>query len=272
MTSLGKRKLRDWPSRINNELNATSGILGVGSIAVAGTGLIFAVPVVTTMGLAFTALLTVACLYRSFPEKLHRPDEFLGLKIDDIRALERVDPTPVRIGFLGVSGAGKSTAVAHLNASLTPESVRTDDPYASIIVLPGGPVKYIALIDAAGQQYSQQFKVLDESDQVFVFLDHTSGNSDASIQDDRIEEHNRFLTQISGHLHNNNGRTMGIHFLLNKRDTWENGPDAKRLMSWFESQVNNWKIIPNISITSAVHSNFITGDNNRLIGILRRLA
>lgn len=269
---MGKRQLKDWPRRINDQINATSGILGLGSAGIAGTGIFLAVPAVTALGAALVGTVVVVCLIRSFPERMRHPEEFLGGKIHELRLIDTIDPPPVRIGFLGASGAGKSTAVAHLGASPTPENVRTDNPYASIIVLPAGPVKYICFIDAAGQKYSQQFRVLDESEHVFVFLDHASNGQETEIQKDRIAEHENFLEQIHGHFRDHNTRLKGIHFILNKRDTWEQGSHPNELAHWFDGIVNRWSVIPTISVSSAFHSNFITSDNSKFIAMLRKLA
>lgn len=264
------RRWSTWPQRFREQANVTSGLLTLAGAGAAGGGLVLAAPVVMSLGLVFAAGVAGWCAVRAIPPAQRAPQDAVGDRFPNLAELEQFSPPLARVGFLGASRAGKTTLLMHVIAQPAPSNVRTDDPYAIITALVGQPSRYFALIDAAGQQYSQQFKVADESGCLVVCLDHASGDRDPNVDPDRLRQHEEFLRQLLGHLRNTSRMPSTMHFLLNKRDLWESCAVRPDLEHWFDEQVARWSSLPNVQVTSSHHSNFKAEDTTLFIQTLRR--
>jgi hypothetical protein len=264
------RRWSQWPKRLSDEVSATSGMVGLLGAGVTVAGIVFAAPVTIALGGAVFGGTILWAGLRAIPPKLPGPQEMTGRLLGDLSELDSIHPPPKRIGFIGVSQAGKSTLLDHLEIKPARPG-RTDDPYASIISISGNPLKYFALIGAAGQVFSQQFKVVDNFDILVIFLDHNKGHGDQKTNERRLREHENFLEQLHGHLKQNRKRISRIHFLLNKGDLWERDAGADRLKKWFADQVKGWKMAAN-AVTNDEHSNRRAQDIAKMAQNLRRWA
>lgn len=263
------RRWRRWPGRFVSEANSASGLFGIGGAGIAATGAVLAAPVVLGLGAALAVGVTVVCAYRAIPPQAFQAADLIGDRITDLSMIEQIDPRPSRIGFVGISRVGKTTLLSNLVAERPPANVRTEDPYATLMVIPGRPPRYAALIDAAGQQYSQQFQVVDEAEHLIVCLDHNSSDAEGSVIEERLRSQDEFLGHLAGHLKGRPGRLRAIHLVLNKRDLWEQTDHAQRARSWVDAQVAHWRMLPGIKVTSAIHSNFNAADTTALVEVLR---
>lgn len=268
---MGKRRWGDWPRRFLAEANSVSGVFGFAGAGVGGLGALAAAPVVAAAGGAVALAGAGWCVIRSIPPQLGHPRDAQGRQIRNLAELKDMSPVPRRIGFIGVSQVGKSTLVAHLQA-LTPAGARTDNPYAVVVRLAGSPEIFFALIDAAGHQYSQQFKVAENSDDLIVFLDHSSTDVERRSSPSRLKAQRRFLTELADHLQNCGHFPQRIHFLMNKRDLWANGPSTDTVTRWFAREVQRWPAHATSTISSAPHSNLVAADITNLINHLRSWA
>ncbi|HMU05634.1 MAG TPA: GTPase domain-containing protein, partial [Saprospiraceae bacterium] len=170
----------------------------------------------------------------------------------------------------GASESGKSTLVKRL-ISQPPENVRTSEVYATVFVLQSVPQKYVALIDGDGSQYYQQFKVAEYASSLIILLDHNISDKKIETNIDRIKEHDNFLYQLEAILKKDNklSSLKYIHFLLNKRDLWENATDVKTLENWFSDVTTRWKNFGfSIDITSTHYSNKFPDDLVTLINLI----
>lgn len=265
------RRWGSWPKRFGEQANATSGIFALGGAGVTAGGLIFAAPVIAAGGVVLLAGTAVWCAVKAVPPEQRSPADAVGDRIDDLSALAQFEPPLRRVGFVGASKAGKTTLLMHVIQQPAPINTRTDDPYAVVSALVGKPSQFFALIDAAGQQFGQQFKVADESERLIVCLDHTADDHDPAADQQRLQEHDAFLKQMLGHLKTRGRMPTEMHFLLNKRDLWENGQDRTVLESWFDGQVAQWARMPGTRVTSSRHSNFKAEDTTAFIARLRQL-
>lgn len=264
------KRLGKFLARLTEEANSSSGVFGLfgglAGVVAFGAGapvIVTATPVVIAGGFLGW------CLYKALPEKGLDPVNLVGTVLTNLADLSRLDPQLTKIGFLGASRAGKTTTLANLSAIVPNAGVRTDAPYARISSLPGHNNKLFAMVDAAGQQYSQQFRVADEADLILVFFDHNANEADISIDQARLAVHVEFLRQLEGHIQQRGRAPARIHFVLNKKDKWSQAPDAQTLTDWFNALVAPWRRLHGIQVTTADHSNFVVADNTALINFLR---
>ena len=262
--------VKNFIGRFKEESNSSAGVFGLFGSLVGGVALVAGVPVLlaatpAAIGGGYLAW----CLYKALPERGLNPAELVGTLITNLADLSRLNPPLTKLGFLGASRAGKTTTLANLSAITPDPSVRTDAPYARISSLPGQTSKHFAMVDAAGQQYSQQFRVADESDLILVFFDHNANEADISVDQARLAVHVEFVRQLQGHIQQRGRAPARIHFVLNKQDKWSQSSDAQTLVDWFDALVDPWRRLPGTHVTSATHSNFVMADNTSLINFLR---
>lgn len=261
------RKWKDFPERFGKEANSTSGVAGLAGLGVTAIGAVVAAPVVTVIGVAVALSVTGWCAYKSIPPKMRLAQNVAGKVVRNLSELSLIHPPPKRIGVLGPTRVGKTTLLSHLQMQVHP-GARTESPYACVVAIPGSSA-YVALIDAAGQQYSQQFKVYDESDAVMVLLDHNESDASQDAIEVRLASHRDFLAQLTGHKLSSGREPAEIHFLMNKRDLWEPGKNAEELGVWFQGLVEGWRANTRSTVTSATHSNRHPDDLANVASILR---
>lgn len=261
---LPKRDWKAWPGRIPGELNGVSGVAGIGGAAmgVAGATVLAGTAAATALmfgGLAVVVGVSGYALLKAVPPKYLRPQDLVGRSIS-LADLERFCPSLKKIAFIGPRLAGKTTLKNRLIFEPKTEyRDRTDTIAAHIVPLPFNPPVYVAVIDGQGDRYTQQFKIALPADIVCIVIDHNKSDSDTSISDERLNETETFLTQIRGHLSENNApKKERIDFLINKRDLWESDTQVRRdkLIQSYQEEVRKWKE-GNFSlvVSSSLHSN-----------------
>jgi hypothetical protein len=255
----GKRRWTKWPGKFMSELNGTSGLAGAGGAVL--TGLSFggltaasgALALVTGgVGIVLMGAAVIAAGARSFPDRLVNPADIVG-EDRSLDQLGNLEPAVFAVGIVGPSQAGKSTLASRILA-VPPRNQRTHGLHCYIAALQTAPVKYVAMLDGPGDQYAMQFSVVENSQIVFVILDHNI-HEHATMDKERILEHRRFQKQLRDYLIAKSKRLMWVHLLLNKRDLWEN-LSHDELLAFLQTETDEWTK-SNLSqrVSSAIHSN-----------------
>ncbi|HBE9178344.1 TPA: hypothetical protein KNH08_001192 [Serratia fonticola] len=231
------------------------------------TGLVVAAPISTALGGVGIVGAIIFAGASSLPPKLRTVAESLGQKLP-LEDLATLDHPPIRLAVVGATQSGKSTFLSTTKHSAK-SPTRTNKVQAEILMLPGNPPAYIALLDADGREFVQQFEILKDADLLIVFVDHHISATEKIKSDERLAEHNRFIEQIEPVLKRRVSPPK-IHLLFNKRDLWESGPDSAELMQWFQRHVTDWKRI-NIAndFSFGFHTNNSTDDTAEMMGIIR---
>lgn len=268
-----KRNWKNFGKRLTEEANTMSGWGGLGSMGLGAAALMLS-PVVGGLIMAGGFLTSAGTIvYRAFPPKLVSPESKIHETFSDLKDLENFDQPITKVGFIGTSRAGKTTLLDHLvdRPTMHP-NVRTDHPSATISALKGQPTKYYALIDAAGQVYSQQFEVLDVADVVFIFFDNIEGDRGTTVNQKRLEEHDGFLTQMLDRMKHVNRRPRNLILVLNKRDLWQNKAGGAEIEQWFSDHVAKLKHAMtnlDVNVEHMFHSNLKIEDRTAFVTFLR---
>lgn len=231
------------------------------------TGAIAAAPVATAIAGAALAGSVIYVAYRSIPPKSFKAAQLLGkqLSLEDLTSL---DQNLIRVVVVGASQSGKSTFFLKAQ-QLSKNSSRTNTVQAEILMLPGNPPQYVALLDADGKEFVQQFEILKDADFLILFVDHSISATDPSKSADRLADHDRFIEQVEPVIRR--GRQLPkLHLLFNKRDLWENSAEAPELLQWFDNHVADWRRINIASdLTFSAHSNNHTNDMANIMEMIR---
>ena len=99
---------------------------------------------------------------------------------------------------------------------------------AQIAALQTEPIKYIALLDGNGEEYSDQFKVALYANVLILLVDHNPSDSSPDIDRKRVKESADTQTRIRYHIQTEKGRDsiQSLYVLINKRDLWEQNPES----------------------------------------------
>lgn len=261
----GKRRWKDWPKRVANELNGTSGIAGAGGtlLTIGGWALLPSVAAVVTsgVGVLITAGAMGVAAWKAIPPKFRNPIDLVGRRLP-LDQLDNVHPPLPKLGIVGPSMVGKSTL---LNVILTqpPPDERTQGVHTYVAPLQTNPVQYVAIIDGGGQMLADQFSVAAPADILCIVLDHHRSNSEKNVDKQRLTEHSLFQEQLRGYLATQRNKLAWVHLLLNKQDLWKDAPDQERqsLLEFLLSEVKTWEG-GNWArrVTYALHSNRYTDD------------
>lgn len=268
------RRWGKWPREFSSELNSASGAMGIAGLALSAVAVV-ATPAIAPFVLAAGGITVVGSLgwaaVRSIPKRLERPENLIGRRLL-ISDLESVEPRPVRMGVVGPTMAGKTTLLDHVRQHPA-DGNRTEEVYAVIVALPLAPPSYVALLDGAGAEYVQQFKVGETADLLVVVLDHNQANDNEAVDQIRLNLHDGFLDQLRSYLKQRPaGAIRQMHFLLNKQDLWSKGIGEAALKRWFSHQVDEWRRsgVAN-KVTSGCHSNRDASSVTAFIQLLKRV-
>jgi hypothetical protein len=251
-------------------------IISLLSTVVALTGVYLDTAFVLYSGIGFLALIFFYCAYKSYPPVMPSAADLIGEAIT-LDQISEIDPPVSCFAIIGITQSGKSTFLNHVRQN-SEKPNRTNELYAEIVTLQKSPPAYIALLDGDGNQYPHQFKLAGMADILLVFIDHNSGDSKTNVSLDRKKKHSEFLEQLEYYLKDyfEDKKSLSIkhvHFLLNKRDLWENSSKSHELKIWFSELVGEFKKLPfSMSVSESFHSNNYASDISSIMQILNERA
>jgi ABC-type cobalamin/Fe3+-siderophores transport system ATPase subunit len=243
------------------------------------------------MGAAIGGIGFLGGLWVAIPEEYREAAKLVGT-YQQLDNLNDIYPPVFKVGIVGLSSAGKTTLLRYfcrirqnnLKPGKTSNSTQELYVYIYALNIPEAPenksARYLAFIDGAGEQYADQFTVAEASDFLCVVIDHDKNNNN-QLEKSRLKEQEEFLKQMSRHLQNKRekNRLNYVHFLLNKRDCWENNADKEELKKWFDNQVKQWEIATFVTkdkLSNCYHSNEKPEDINnfeeKVLNILTEMA
>lgn len=269
--SKGKRKWSSWWKRIVEDVSVPEVFIGLVSLGlVLSTQPVFKIPgILASIGIA------VFILIRSFPERLLSTAALASSQeAISLDKLGQLDTSVIRIGTVGEGQTGKST---FLNNALliSSEPPKTSHVSVRIVSLPNeSPPVFCALVDGDGSQLTQQFEICDNSELLFVFLDHNTSDSSGEKSDIRLGEHAKFLTQLRSHLNRDKMKNPNqIHFILNKRDLWQANEAIERdMVGWFCDIASEWRSFGMAqTVAASQHSNLNASDVRKLLQLIKNL-
>jgi hypothetical protein len=263
---MAKRAWRKWlPDFVRNLNSPVSGsLLGAGGIVIAMVGSVAVLPV----GIAVLAGVALWAGVKSYPARFKEPSDLLGQELDFSELVE-VDPPIFKLGLVGASYVGKSDLLDRIGHRRSRKQ-RTTKMHAYVFGINQTPLRFLAVLDGAGEAYHQQFQIAVNADFLAIMLDHHADPTARTLNQQRLEEHEGFLVQLRRYLHQTKHTIKEFEFLLNKRDLWESGPSQQQLTDWFERQLKAWReAFPGINIAGRPFSNEIPED---LAALLERLA
>lgn len=269
-----KRNWKNFGRKLNEEANFTSGLAAIGTLGLGAAVGVIAAPVVGgTLTVAGFVAIAGTVFYRAIPPTLVSPESKLHETLKDLAELDNLDPQVTKVGFVGTSRAGKTTLLDHLiDRPNAHPNVRTDNLTATISALKGQPTRYYALLDAAGQVYSQQFEVLDVADVLFIFFDNIEGDKGTAINQKRLEEHDTFLNQMLERMKHVKRRPQILVLVLNKRGLWQGKAGGDQIEQWFSDHVAKLKQAMtnlDVKVEQMFHSNKKIEDRTAFVTYLR---
>jgi hypothetical protein len=267
----GKRRWGLWPRRITNELNGIGGLAGVGGTAIGIAGWTALAGTAATVLMSGGAVIAVGAfgyaMYKAVPPPLRRPEDVIGETLE-LEELDGIMPPVIRLAIVGPTQAGKTTLKHRLSFQPKPDK-RTQLVTAQIVSVPTSPQKYVAILDGGGEQFAQQFRLLNPADCLCLVLDHNISDTDITVDSDRLKQHADFLTQIRYQLIDSKGRRKKwIEVLANKRDLWQQLPVEQKteFEKFYNTEVKIWEnggFADNVN--SSPHSNEIADDIARIM-------
>lgn len=271
-----RRRWSQWPQRITEELNGVSGVAGVGGaiMSIASWTLLGGntALVTTVIGTLITAGASGYAVYRAVPPLMRRPQDLVGNTIA-LGELKDVSPAVQTLAIIGPTQAGKTTLKHRLSFDLVP-SIRTQQASAYVTSLQTTPPAYLAILDGGGEKFPQQFKLAEVCEYLCIVIDHNMSDTDSTVDERRLNDHDAFLKQIRHHL-DESGAPMKqwIHFLVNKRDLWKSAtPEQKQRFDLFcKEEVEKWKLgrfAKTVELDE--HSNDIPNDIARFMTLLKK--
>jgi hypothetical protein len=228
---MAKRAWKKWvPDFIRNLNNHVStSLLATGGIVVGIVGSAAVLPV----GLAVLGGATLWAGVKSYPRRFKEPSDLLGKELD-VDELAEVDPPVFKLGLVGISYVGKSELldrIGHQHA----RKQRTTKVYAYVFGINQDTLRFLAVLDGAGEAHIQQFDVATDADFLAIMFDHNARDKERTLDRQRLGEHEAFLAQLRWTLNHKKKTIKNFEFLLNKRDLWDEDPSKQQLMDWFDT-------------------------------------
>jgi hypothetical protein len=210
----------------------------------------------------------------SYPPILS-PDQIIGRKLT-LTELKSLTPDCVKIALIGVGFVGKTTLLEYLTA-LDQTNAETKSP-EMVIFQVAPPVRTLVYLDAAGEDLTQQFEIMDHADLLVLLLDHNKPEGGITISDDRMIKQGHNVDQLVRkirRLEREGNPVLAIHVLRNKQDMWSQSStvEIQKLLAWFTQQLEKVRdVMPEDTVSDADHSNELTGDIAAVRAKLMQLA
>jgi hypothetical protein len=269
---MATRNWGSWPKNAYDSMNKNAGgFLGIAGILTGVVGVIVTAPIAVIIGGVTVAATITYAVVSGFPKKKINANDYIA-KPMTLAEMQNLSEDLLKIGIFGTSSSGKSTFIKHATVSNNVIPV-THEITATIALLQSSPPRKIALLDGDGKNFSQQFKVVNHSQVLIVFLDHNSGDAELTINNNRLTRHEEYLLQLEGFLKTEKvGKIKLIHFVLNKKDLWKQIRSVDKLVSWFEGIVNDWSH-KNFSdkVSHSQHSNNESADIIALMNVINSI-
>jgi hypothetical protein len=253
---------RPWKKFVPEFAKNMSGPVTVGTLTLFGFAAA-ATAIALPWALAAGAGVFLVNGLRAIPARFKDPSELLDARLD-LRDLAQIDPPVFKVGLVGISSVGKTNLHDRIgNRSSAQE--RTSKLYASIFAASSKKLRFVAVLDGAGNEFHQQFAVAARADFLIVVLDSNQSDSEKTLDEMRIQKHEDFVDQLRSYLQQNPHSVKHFEILLNKRDLWKDEPFATRLRTWLQQQTEKLKIaFPNQFVQSRAFSNRIDTDYPQL--------
>lgn len=213
-------------------------------------------PYLLQFGLGSIFIIGLVCLYIARPDKVTKIDKYKDKHIP-IMEINQIHPLPFKIGVVGCSSSGKTTFLNKVNFNRE-QLNRTNEIYAAPFKLPSRLSKdgcNLVVVDGDGKNQSQQFDIMNHVDFLVVFFDHNESNTDASVVDARLEEHEKFMEQMLFHIKKCK-QLKYVHLVFNKHDLWGNSSEIAKLQTFFEKKSTELRRFGTFHFSSSFkHSN-----------------
>jgi hypothetical protein len=262
-----RRWLRRFGPRLQEQLNAVAGVVGVGALVLALAGLLAggtARTVLVVAGAAIAGVMVMVGIVRAWPPKALKPSDVAGKDLP-LADLPSIFPRVPALGILGSGAVGKTTLKKRLLQLPTREKELSQRVTFHVSALLHDHTRYIALLDGRGE-YEQQFEIADQAEIVLVLIDHNDIET-TGPNPDRLTAHHDFGGQIREYLKRHETSKRAVHLLLNKKDLWQKADpdDQRRIRDFFSHEVDLWRAAFGDGISSAEHSNNVPNDTAHLI-------
>lgn len=201
------------------------------------------------------------------------PQQVQGRKLT-LDKLRELPERCVKIALVGIGCAGKTTLLEHLTG-LPQTNAQTLSP--ELVVLTVENVGDLVFLDAAGDDLTQQFELIDHADVLILVLDHNEKRI-ARVSSTRKQHQERNIRQLLFKLQQKqkSGRPIfGVHLLYNKQDLWGNCPTPERinLVAWFGTLLSQIQhVLPLVPVSADDHSNQRTVDITKVRNQIHDLA
>ena len=243
---MAKRRWSEWPREILKKLESVSGLVGIAGVALTVSGATFldgSAAAALSIGGGFIVVCVLGyAIWEAIPPVLKNASDLVGHTLD-LTELANIFPPICKLAIVGLTRTGKTTLKRRLQFHLPPDE-RTQSARATIVPIPTNPVKYLAVLDGGGENFSQQFKIAAPADHLCLVIDHNISDHDTDVSAERKEETVEFMKQIRGHLlESESPQKSWIEVLANKKDLWEqlSGKDRKSFTDFVNAETKKWK-------------------------------
>lgn len=233
-----RRKWKKFVPRFFSELNVYSGLIGIIGVSLSLMGILIDVPALWNVSIFIFVVTIGYMLYQAVPPLTRKPERIVG-KTLELTELDNIDAPILRLAVVGIVQAGKTTLKQRLQLQEKTRE-RTQSVTAQVIYLPGKPSRFVAVLDGRGDRFADQFEIASAADLICLVLDHNSSNENSLVDEDRLNEHTDFLTQLRHHLRVKS-EIKWLNVLANKRDLWEQeATQIPKMESFCLQEISKW--------------------------------
>lgn len=179
-------------------------------------------------------------IFKSIPPSKYNLSELIGKEIP-LSQINNTFPEIIKVGIIGLSNVGKTT-LSEAFLQKEREDRRTQEMHVYITSNKSIPLIYFGFIDGSGNSFSDQFKVVNNSNNLIIMLDHSGIDNSNKLDKNRLLKAENFLDQMRINLQREKINLNSIFILLNKQDLWKNlvKNDLDFLIQWFDNESEKW--------------------------------